>query len=94
MRRRVRRILGTSAAGYDTVHQRRRDWWKPRVLTGTVVCAHCPDVIAVGEAWDLAHSDDRRTSSPAHARCNRREAGLKTARQQWALTGRRVSREW
>jgi hypothetical protein len=58
-------------------------------------CVLCFEPIEPGQKWDLAHSDDRRSwLGPAHASCNRREAGLKTARLRWEQLERRTSEAW
>jgi hypothetical protein len=87
-----RRFLTADQEGYGVAHWRLKERLRPFVQAGVVPCAYCGEVIT-GE-WDLGHSDDRtRWIGATHARCNRREAGFKTARLR---RGRRTitSREW
>lgn len=87
-----RRYLTTEQRGYGVPHDRQKDYWRPFVRAGLVVCPYCGEKI-VGP-FDLGHSDDRRSwIGPTHPECNRREAGLKTARLR---RGRRTvtSQEW
>ena len=80
---------------YDVPHKRMRGRLDPAVRTGTVECVLCGELIPVGAAWDLAHSEDRRSwLGPSHAVCNRREAGFKTARIRWEQWERRTSESW
>lgn len=60
---------------------RARQVVEPFVRAGLAVCPYCGELIGPGEEWDLGHSDDRGSLiGPCHAVCNRREAGLKSAR--------------
>ncbi len=87
-----RRHLSNEQRGYGVSHTRLRERLLPVVAAGLAVCPYCGNKI-VGQ-WDLGHSDDRRSwIGPTCATCNRREAGLKTARlrsQPRTIT----SREW
>jgi hypothetical protein len=61
------------------MHNRTHAYYERRVRAGLERCPYCGEVVR--HPWDLAHSDDRQTYIGAScARCNRREAGLKTAR--------------
>ena len=64
---------GVSAAqrGYGAAHQAERRRWAPLVAAGLVRCRRCGERIEPGEAWDLGHSDNRLSTAPEHARCNR-----------------------
>jgi hypothetical protein len=61
------------------------------VQAGLVTCVYCGEQI-VG-AFDLAHSDDRRSYiGAACPSCNRREAGLKSVRLGYGKWQRRAKR--
>jgi hypothetical protein len=80
---------------YDVCHKRIRERLIPVVASGGAVCALCSERIEAGSAWDLAHTDDRRSwLGPSHARCNRGDAGRKTARLRWEESERRTSEVW
>jgi hypothetical protein len=80
---------------YDVAHKRARERLIPFVASGQAVCVLCGEGIEAGSAWDLAHSDDRRSwLGPSHAICNRGDAGRKTARLRWEQLERRTSRAW
>lgn len=62
--------------GYDANHDRLRAEWEPKVATGRVRCARCRRLIRAGTAWDLGHSEDRKSyTGPEHASCNRSAGG-------------------
>jgi hypothetical protein len=94
MARRKRRWPAKSleARGYGWPHRTVRERCDPIVQTGSVACAHCGHVIAVGAPWDLAHNSDRSAwIGPAHRYCNRSD-GAKVGNALRAP--RRSSREW
>jgi len=64
---------GVSAAlrGYGRAHRAERAAWAEDVEEGTVICRRCHVRILPREAWDLGHSEDRQSTAPEHARCNR-----------------------
>lgn len=80
----------TTERGYGAPHQTKRREWKPRVDAGLVDChaVHCLEesdghgrLIEPGTPWDLGHTPDRsRWTGPEHARCNRHESAVRTAR--------------
>jgi hypothetical protein len=84
-----RKALGLTAAarGYDLRFVRLKEWWRPRVEAGTVICWRCGELIAVGAEWDLGHDDHDRSiiRGPEHQACNRsaaakaRNAGVRRA---------------
>lgn len=81
---------------YGRPHRSEREWWAPRVATGTVDCWRCRHRIRAGQAWQLGHRA-RLPSHPEHARCNQQAGGREGARRMWAR--RRAeqlggSREW
>jgi hypothetical protein len=85
--------ISTVAAGYGTPHQRMRARLASLVDSGGAFCVLCGLPIKAGAPWDLAHTDDRRGwLGPAHAVCNRGDAGRKTARLRWEQYERRTSR--
>lgn len=58
--------------GYDQAHRLMRAQVAHVVEAGRAVCARCGKPIVPGSAWDLGHSDDRRSwTGPEHASCNR-----------------------
>lgn len=66
----------TADRGYGPLHRALRRRWEPQVRVGAVDCARCGRRIAPGDAWDLGHSDDRRSyTGPEHASCNRSARG-------------------
>ena len=71
----------TAARGYGSVHQAIRKQWARQVLTGTVECWRCRELIRAGEAWDLGHDDADRTlyCGPEHRACNRATAQRRNA---------------
>lgn len=78
--------------GYGVTHTRVVEHYRPLVRAGLCDCPYCGEKI-VGP-FDLGHSDDRRSYiGPTHPRCNRREAGLKTARL-WRGQTTVTSQEW
>jgi hypothetical protein len=80
---------------YDVCHKRMRERLGPLVAAGSTVCVLCGEPIEAGSPWDLAHSDDRRSwLGPSHSRCNRGDAGRKTARLRWEQMERRTSQVW
>ena len=80
---------------YDLPHKRYRARLDPVVSLGETLCVLCGELILVGEPWDLAHSDDRRSwLGASHAVCNRGDAGRKTARLRWERSERRMSEQW
>jgi hypothetical protein len=76
--------------GYGAEHQRIRRALQRLVAAGCAVCTRCSKTIALGEDWDLDHTDDRRGyRGAAHSSCNRRAGALKQAAAR-----RKVSRSW
>ena len=66
--------------GYGSTHATRRRQVKPLVDSGNAVCSRCGDPISPREQWHLDHTDDRTGYlGVAHAYCNLRAAGIKTA---------------
>ena len=63
----------TTARGYGNTHRKLRAQWKPHVDTGTIACARCGHLIALGQPWDLGHDDNDRNhyNGPEHTACNR-----------------------
>ncbi len=65
------------ARGYNRAHELERERWRPAVEAGRIDCRAptcvMPDRrIRAGQAWDLGHTDDRKTwRGPEHAPCNR-----------------------
>jgi hypothetical protein len=81
--------------GYGSVHDARRRQVTPLVNSGRAVCSRCGGPISPGERWHLDHSDDRRGyAGVAHAYCNLRAAGIKTAQLRNASRALRWSRIW
>jgi hypothetical protein len=79
---RVRTKGSTTDRGYGSAHQRRRARWAPIMATGTVRCWRCGELIHVGTAWHLGHTDDRRGYvGPEHAACSAADGGRKTVAQ-------------
>lgn len=76
--------------GYDREHYALRASWKPKVATGTVLCARCGCLIGADEPWDLDHDDNDRSRylGPSHARCNRATSRHRKERLDGA------SRDW
>jgi hypothetical protein len=58
------------ARDYGYSHQVRRRRIAPRVAAGIEACAHCGELIAPGEPWELA-KEAGDYIGPAHQRCNR-----------------------
>lgn len=72
------------ARGYDAAHDAlRRDWQRKIDAGETVWCARCHRRrIRPGDAWDLGHTDDRRSyTGPECERCNRSAGGRRGARR-------------
>lgn len=69
------------ARGYDRVHDRLREQWKPKVETGQIdchaeICLMPSRRIHLGMAWQLGHTPDRTAyRGPEHQRCNEAEGG-------------------
>ncbi len=67
--------------GYGSTHDARRRQVKPLVEAGNAVCSRCGNPISPREQWHLDHTDDRQGYlGVAHAYCNLRAAGIKTAK--------------
>jgi hypothetical protein len=65
---------------YRGTHRRVRAWWAPQVATGRVACCRCGELIGAREQWHLDHTDDGRGwRGPAHAVCNTRAGGTRSA---------------
>lgn len=81
--------------GYGSTHDARRRQVKPLVDSGNAVCSRCGDPISPREQWHLDHTDDRTGYlGVAHAYCNLRAAGIKTAKLHNENTPSRTSRIW
>ena len=81
--------------GYGSVHDARRRQVQPLVNSGNAVCSRCGDLISPNERWHLDHADNRQGYiGVAHAYCNLRAAGIKTAQLRNASTALRWSRIW
>ena len=66
--------------GYDRTHEQERARVAHQVETLQAHCHRCGLIILPTEAWDLGHTDDRKTWTGAeHARCNRSAAGKRSA---------------
>lgn len=64
------------ARGYDAVHDRLREDWKPKVEAGRVRCARCHELILATQSWALDHTDDRTGYlGPSHTTCNAAAGG-------------------
>jgi hypothetical protein len=58
---------------YGAAHKAMRKRLAPVVVTGTVRCARCDELIASGDKWQLDHRDDGRGwLGPSHQSCNSR----------------------
>jgi hypothetical protein len=70
--------------GYGRQHRELRERWQRRIDRGqAIACVRCGLVIKPDTAWDLDHSDDRRSHrGPSHARCNRSAGGKKSQRMR------------
>ena len=80
--------------GYGSNHDARRRQVKPLVDAGNAICSRCGNPISPREQWHLDHTDDRQGYlGVAHAYCNLRAAGIKTAKRN-ADSGLRWSRVW
>ncbi len=68
--------------GYDQHHVALRSHFARELEAGkTFTCAKCCKPVAHGDAWDLGHSEDRRTyTGPEHAACNRSHGGKRGAK--------------
>lgn len=76
---------------YGAAHRRLRRAWLPRVQTGQVICALCPERITLSDSWDLAHNPEGGPGDylgPAHSECNR---ATSTTRERGKHTGRYAS---
>jgi hypothetical protein len=74
----------TALRGYGRHHKDLRKSWWPIVMAGGVGCARCGGLIAPGEAWDLDHTDDRRSyRGPSHSSCNRKAAHRRRFSRDW-----------
>jgi hypothetical protein len=81
--------------GYTNAHVARRRQLEPLVATGRVACCRCGELIHPQQTWHLDGRDDRRGYlGLAHATCNLRAAGIKTAQLRNANTAPRWSRIW
>ena len=81
--------------GYGSTHDARRRQVKPLVDSGNAVCSRCGNPISPREQWHLDHTDDRQGYlGVAHAYCNLRAAGIKTAKLHNENTVSRTSRIW
>ena len=81
--------------GYGSTHDARRRQVKPLVDSGNAVCSRCGNPISPREQWHLDHTDDRTGYlGVAHAYCNLRAAGIKTAKLRKFGQGMRWSRIW
>ena len=66
--------------GYDRTHEQERARVAHQVAALQAHCHRCGLIVLPTEAWDLGHSDDRKTWTGAeHARCNRSAAGKRSA---------------
>ena len=66
--------------GYDRTHEQERARVAHQVETLKAHCHRCGLIVLPTEAWDLGHTDDRKTWTGAeHARCNRSAAGKRAA---------------
>lgn len=76
----------TAERGYGSTHQAVRASWEPTVKAGRArctetICLMRTRAIRPDEPWDLAHNRTRTGYlGPAHARCNRAEAGRRGTR--------------
>lgn len=65
--------------GYGTKHTNERAKWARIIARTSVPCARCHSPIPAGSpsaAWQLGHTDDRRTwTGPEHTLCNLSAAG-------------------
>ena len=76
---------GTSGQrGYGTAHRRERARWQAAMDSGVVpVCAKCNQPVFPSQAWDLGHTDDRKSwTGPEHRDCNRRDGQSKAISHQ------------
>lgn len=76
---------GTSAErGYGAAHRRERARWQAAMDSGVVpVCAKCNQPVLPSQAWDLGHTDDRKSwTGPEHRSCNRRDGQRKAVSHQ------------
>jgi hypothetical protein len=81
--------------GYGSAHDARRRQVKPLVDSGNAICSRCANPISPHERWHLDHADNRQGYiGVAHAYCNLRAAGIKTAQLRNANTALRWSRIW
>lgn len=81
--RRYEQQRGTpTTRGYDAHHRTIRAGIARRLARGeTIPCTRCGHPITKTDAWDLGHSDDRRThTGPEHQNCNRSAGGRKSHR--------------
>jgi hypothetical protein len=72
------RKAAPASRGYGQEHRAMRRAVAGVVTSGQAWCQKCGKPIVPGDAWDLGHSDDRRSwTGPEHAACNRRHGALK-----------------
>jgi hypothetical protein len=78
------RPASTTARGYGAQHQALRRQWAPIVAEGGVICWRCGHLIAPGQAWDLGHDDNDRTTyrGPEHRGPNRAAGARKGNRRR------------
>jgi hypothetical protein len=81
--------------GYGSAHDARRRQVTPLVNSGNAVCSRCGNPISPREQWHLDHADNRQGYiGVAHAYCNLRAAGIKTAQLRNPDRALRWSRVW
>lgn len=64
------------ARGYDAAHDQLRAQWQDAINSERIVCCCTCGARLHGRAWDLGHSEDRRSYlGPQCLACNRSDGG-------------------